>query len=149
MWPFSWFRKQREKHQTVEDVYAQRGIDTRGIALPTHSRKGRPLGPAVQYVVNPPVTQSDDGLLTGIILGEMLAENSANSAAADTPQTDFQGFGGGESGGGGASGSWEPSQDQQSPSCDTSSSDSSSSCDSSSSSDSGSSNPGSSSGSDF
>jgi len=158
MWPFSWFRKQREKHETVEDVYAKRGIGTqridiqgvsqmtagtRGIALPPHSRRARPYAPA-STPAPAPAQPSDDGLLTGIILGEMLAENSANSAAADTPQTDFQGFGGGESGGAGASGSWDAPASDPSPSCDTSSSDSSSSCDSGSSFDSGSS-----SGSDF
>lgn len=80
-------------------------------------------------------------LITGIAIGEMLADDSNSTQSEnDTPQ--FEGFGGGDFGGGGSSSSYDDSNSSSnssdSQSYDSSSSDSSSSYNSgSSSSDSG------------
>jgi hypothetical protein len=150
-------------HETVEDVYAKRGIETeptpravRGYATAqmVSGMNGVPLGPLSRrrrYEDEESMpTYSGNDLLTGIIIGEALS--GSDSQPAEPAATQFEGFHGGESGGAGASGSWDTQSSDPTPSCDTSSSydsssssDSGSSCsDSSSSSDSGSSG-----GSDF
>lgn len=96
------------------------------------------MRPVPVYVPAPVNNSMSSDLITGFVLGEMIADSGNHHSDDSTSSaSSFAGFGGGESGGGGASGSWDstPSSSDTSSSYDSSSSSSYDS--SSSSSDSG------------
>src|SRR6266576_1639038 len=97
MWPFGWIKKQFQKQETVEDVYEQRGIGVQGVSQTVAGLQGIPLPPLSSkrrrayhpgtYTPPPPQpSSSDDGLLTGILIGELLGSNSpAESPPPESP----------------------------------------------------------------
>ena len=112
-------------------------------AVPASARVAplqRPFIPAtpVRRAADSPssVSSSNDGLLTGMLIGELMTDHSLTPPSSVPDASGFSGFGGGDSGGAGASDNYGGSND--SSSSDSGSYDSGSSFDSgSSSSDSG------------
>lgn len=126
MWPFNHFKKSKKAELKEPLSRSRAGIvgatmlsGMNGIPIPPTRRRYSEPTPT------PVVVESNNGLVEGIIIGELLSGDSSPTPEP-TPSSDFAGFGGGESGGAGAGGSYDAPSSDSSSSSDTTSSDTSS-----------------------